>query len=50
MVGKPGVGRNMVLCCACVFVCVCGSCSLHAPGSVVVTRQTKAVCLRSSPP
>lgn len=22
MVGKPGVGRNMVLCCACVFVCV----------------------------
>lgn len=22
IVGKPGVGRNMVLCCACVFVCV----------------------------
>ena len=43
--GRPEVGWNM-----CVHVCVCGSCSLHAPGSVAVTRQTEDVCLRSSSP
>lgn len=43
----PGIGWNMVLC---ICVCVWGSCSLHAPGSVVVTRQAKAVCLHSSAP
>lgn len=45
----PRIGQNMVVCMS-VCVCVWGSCTLCAPGSVVVTRQAKAVCLHSSPP